>query len=163
LTRFNPTSRQIEPALAASWSVSDDGLTWTFNLRNDVQWVSFDVGSQQIKAIRPVVAGDFVYGIRRACSPTPPNPAAHTIDIIAGCIKVATANPQALNDLFIARELKVQALDDQTLEIKLAFPDPYFTTLTSLPEFRPVPHEAVTKDPDWTKPDLILTDGPWVL
>src|SRR5262249_7927308 len=77
--------------------------------------------------------------------------------------KVATANPQAISDLFIARELKAQALDDQTLEIKLAFPDPYFTTLTSLPEFRPVPHDAVTKDPDWTKPATILTDGPWVL
>src|SRR5258708_24906107 len=42
LTRYNPLTREVEPALAADWSVSHDGLTWTFKLRRDVQWVRVD-------------------------------------------------------------------------------------------------------------------------
>src|SRR5450631_2161388 len=123
LTRYNPVTRQIEPGLASEWHTADNGLTWTFKLRSDVQWVSYNASSAQVQALRPVVAGDFVYGIRRACEPTPPNPAAHTVYIIAGCRKVATATPASIDDLFIARELGVMAVDAQTLEIKLAVPD----------------------------------------
>src|SRR5258708_10132715 len=163
LTRYNPLTGQIEPALAAGWSVSDDGLTWTFKLRGDVQWVSVDTSTEQSKAVGPVVAGDFVYGIRRACDPKSPNPATHTIYIVAGCHKVATASAQIEDDLFIARELKVQALNDQTLEIRLEFPAPFLPTLATLPEFRPVPRESLAKEPDWTKPGTIITDGPFAL
>src|SRR5258706_1521730 len=75
LTRYDPVSGQIQPALAREWKVSGDGLTWTFTLRSDIKWVSYNASTQQVEAIRPVVAGDFVYGIRRACDPPPPNPA----------------------------------------------------------------------------------------
>lgn len=163
LTRYNPVSGQIEHGLAEDWTVSDDKLTWTFKLRTDIQWVSYDASNGQVHALRPVVAGDFLYAIRRACEPASPNPAAHTIYVIAGCRNVATANSSAINDLFIARELRVQALSDQTLEIKLAFTAPNFPVLLSLPEFRPVPREAVEKAPDWTKLDTILTNGPFAL
>ena len=163
LTRYNPATRQIEPGLASEWSSKDNGVTWTFKLRGDVKWVSYNPGSGQVQALRPVVAGDFVYGIRRACEPTPPNPAAHTVFIIAGCRKVATADPASIDDIFIARELGVTSVDDQTLEIKLAFADPHFDILVSLPEFRAVPREAIAKGNDWTRPDTIVTDGPWAL
>src|SRR5258707_5319271 len=93
LTRYNPATRQIEPGLASEWASKDNGVTWTFKLRGHVKWVSYNPGSGQVQALRPVVAGDFVYGIRRACEPTPPNPAAHTVFIIAGCRKVAPADP----------------------------------------------------------------------
>ncbi len=163
LTRYDPSSGQIQPALARDWAISEDGMTWTFNLRGDVKWVTFRAGSQEIEAVRPVVAGDFVYGFRRACDPQPPNPATHLVYIIDGCRTVGTTNPQLVNDIFIARELKVQALDDQKLEIRLSFPAPYFVSLLALPEFRPVPREAVAAADDWTQPDLIVTNGPWAL
>ncbi len=163
LARYNPATRQIEPGLASEWSSKDNGVTWTFKLRGDVKWVSYNPGSGQVQALRPVVAGDFVYGIRRACEPTPPNPAAHTVFIIAGCRKVATADPASIDDIFIARELGVTSVDDQTLEIKLAFADPHFDILVSLPEFRAVPREAIAKGNDWTRLDTIVTDGPWAL
>ncbi len=163
LTRYNPTTGQIEPALAKDWTVSDDGLTWTFNLRDDIRWVKFNTDSQKVEAVRPVVAGDFVYGIRRACDPAPPNPVTHSIYIIAGCSKIANLSQLLINDVLIARELGVEAVNDRALAIKLAFPAPYFSVLAALPEFQPVPREALAKDPDWTKPDAIISSGPWVL
>ncbi len=163
LTRYDPTSGQIQPTLARYWTISSDGLTWTFNLRSDVKWVSFNPDSQQVETIRPVVAGDFVYALRRACDPEPPNPAVHSVSIIQGCHSIAAASPELLSDIFIARQLGVQALSDQRLEIKLAFPAPYFVSLLALPEFRPVPREAIAKGPDWTRVGTIMTDGPWAM
>jgi oligopeptide transport system substrate-binding protein len=163
LTRYDPASGQIQPALARDWTVSDDGLTWTFNLRDDVKWVAFNSSSQQVEAVRPVVAGDFVYGIRRACDPQSPNPATHSVYIIDGCRRVAAANPQFTDDISIARELAVQALNDHKLQVRLLFPAPYFVSLLALPEFRPVPREAIARDPDWTQTGVILTDGPWAM
>jgi len=163
LTRYNATTGQIEPALAKDWTVSADGLTWTFNLRRDIQWARYNPDSQKVEAMRPVVAGDFVYGIRRACDPTPPNPVTHSVYIIVGCLKIATLSPLLINDVLIARELGVEAVNDQTLSIKLTFPAPYFVVLAALPEFRPVPREALAKDPDWTKPGILISNGPWVI
>src|SRR5438552_1628743 len=48
LTRYNPLSGQVEPALASDWSVSDDGLTYVFNLRKDIQWVTYNSLTQQV-------------------------------------------------------------------------------------------------------------------
>jgi oligopeptide transport system substrate-binding protein len=163
LMRYDAASRRIVPALARDWTVSDDGLTWTFNLREDVKWVRFNAQTGQVEALRPVVADDFVYALRRACEPQPPNPATHSVYIVVGCLRVATANPSLVTDLFIARELWVRAVNDFKLQIKIAFPAPYFASLLSLPEFRPVPREAVRAAPDWTQFGTILTNGPWVI
>jgi oligopeptide transport system substrate-binding protein len=163
LTRYDAASRRIVPALARDWTVSDDGLTWTVNVRDDVKWVRFNAATGQVEALRSVVADDFVYALRRACDPQPPNPATHSVYIVAGCLRVATANPSLVTDLFIARELWVRAVNDFKLEIRITFPAPYFVSLLALPEFRPVPREAITAAPDWTKFGTILTNGPWVI
>ncbi len=163
LTRYDAASRRIVPALARDWTVSDDGLTWTFSLREDVKWVRFNAATGQVEALRTVVADDFVYALRRACDPPPPNPATHSVYIVVGCLRVATANPSLVTDLFIARELWVHAVNDFKLEVKIAFPAPYFASLLALPEFRPVPREAVATNQDWTQLGTILTNGPWVI
>ena len=51
LVRNNNQTSAIEPAVAESWETSDDGLTWTFHLRDDARWSNGD----------PVTADDFVY------------------------------------------------------------------------------------------------------
>ncbi len=163
LVRLDPETNTVQPMLARSWAVSSDGLTWRFTLRTDVQWVRYDATSGQVEGVRPVVAGDFVYGIRRACDPTPPNPVAHTVFIIAGCRTIATADPLLIDDVFIARELGVHVVNAQTLEIDLLFPAPYFPVLLAKPEFRPVPREAVTGAGDWTQPGSLISSGPWVM
>jgi len=163
LTRFNPATARIEPMLARSWSVSEDGLTWTFDLREDINWVRYNPQTQAVEAVRPVAAGDVVYAIQRACDPTRPSPVTANLMVIRGCLTVANAFPQVINDLFIAREIGVRATGPHTLQIELLFPTSYLPSLLSTPEFRPLPREAVTAAQDWTRPSTILTSGPYAL
>jgi oligopeptide transport system substrate-binding protein len=163
LTRFDPTTQTIKPMLARDWSVSEDGLTWTFELRDDISWVRFNPQTQQTEAVRPVAAGDFVYAIQRACDPQRPSPVTANLMIVQGCQRVANAFPQTINDLFIAREIGVRATGPHSLEIDLLFPASYFPTLLSTPEYRPLPRESVSDTADWTAVDILMTNGPFVL
>lgn len=163
LTRFDPITHEIEPMLAQSWTVSDDGLTWTFTLREDFQWVRYDPAGQQVVAIRPVAAGDFVYAVQRACDPRRPSPVTANLAIIEGCLTVASAFPEVINDLLVAREIGVRATGPYTLEITLMFPAAYFPSLLSTPEFRPLPREAITAAENWTQVPAIMTNGPYVI
>ncbi|MBN1680417.1 MAG: peptide ABC transporter substrate-binding protein [Anaerolineae bacterium] len=163
LTRYDPLTHQVEPMLAESWSVSENGLTWTFTLREDVNWVRYDPDGQTVVSVRPVTAGDFVFAIQRACDPSRPSPVTSNLMIINGCETVAKAFPEVIDDLFIAREIGVRAVGLYTLEIDVLFPSSYFLSLTSTPEFRPLPREAVAAADNWTQPDTIITNGPFVL
>ena len=161
LTRLNARTGQIEPALAESWTVSADGLTWTFALRDDVQWVRSADG--EAEAIRPVTAGDVVFAIQRACDPRLPSPVATNIYIIAGCRAFADNN--TLEQIDPARTIAVRAVDDNTLEITLVFPAAYFLTMTSLPEFRPLPADLMDQSlgQGWFSPANAITSGAWVI
>lgn len=160
LTRFNTRSGQVEPMLAESWSVSADGVTWTFNLRDDLQWVQFN--GEAIEAIRPIVAGDVVFAIHRACAADRPSPVATSIYIIAGCSIYAEDN--SLEPLDPNQVIRATAVDDTTLEIRLLFPASYFLTLTSMPEFRPLPSEFINDSVgNWPRPGVVVTSGPWVV
>lgn len=64
LVRLNPEGTDIEPGIAEDWPVSEDGLVWTFNLRDNAK---FHNG-------RDVVAQDFKYSFERVPTPTPPPP-----------------------------------------------------------------------------------------
>jgi len=164
LARYNPNTREIDPVLAESWTVSDDGLRWTFTLREDIQWVRYDRASEEIVAVRPVVAGDFVYAIQRACDPLRPSPVTSNLMIIRGCHTVANAFPEVINDLFIAREIGARATGPHTLEIDLLFPSTYFPSLLSVPELRPLPREAASLSNDWaTQLSTIMTTGPYAI
>ncbi len=160
LTRFDPHTGQIEPMLATSWTVSDDELTWTFELRTDIQWVRAAAG--QITAVRPIVAGDIVYAFERACDPLRPSPVTANLMVIKGCKTVANAFPEVINDLFIAREMGVRATGPHTLEIDLLFPASYFLTLLSTPELRPLARESASDAADWSTA-AIMTSGPYAI
>ena len=163
LAQFDPYSGQIAPMLAKNTTVSDDGLTWTFELRDDVQWVRFDKTQDRVVPVRPVVAGDLVYAIHRACDPRRPSPVTTNLMVIQGCMTVTNAFSEAINDVFLAREIGVRATGPNTLEIKLLFPTGFLNTLLSTPETRPLPRETVSAVADWTSADNIISDGPFVL
>jgi ABC-type oligopeptide transport system substrate-binding subunit len=163
MTRFDPATRQAEPMLAKSWTTSDDGLKWTFELRDDIQWVRIDPTTQEVSTVRPVVAGDFVYAIQRACDPLRPSPVTTNLMVVKGCLTIANAFPQTINDLFMARIMGARATSPTTLEIELAFPAAYLPILMSTPEFRPLAREAVSDTTNWTMPQTMVSNGPYVL
>ncbi|HZD11738.1 MAG TPA: ABC transporter substrate-binding protein, partial [Candidatus Binatia bacterium] len=93
LTRYNHATSEVEPQLATDWDVTEGGRVWTFHLRDDIFWMrsalaessSLLPGPREPQVYRPVVAGDVVYAIRRACDPRIETPDALALFIIEGC------------------------------------------------------------------------------
>ncbi|HSH12545.1 MAG TPA: ABC transporter substrate-binding protein, partial [Desulfurivibrionaceae bacterium] len=168
LTRFNHQTGAVEPALAESWQVSNDGRTWTFNLREDIFWVRtasehglLGSGRPEVTAERPVVAGDVVFAIQRVCDPRVATTDVFIFFIIDGCQEVHDlADPQPAD---LAR-ISARAIGDSTLTIRLTEAAGYFETMTSHWLLKPVPAELVEEmGGDWAERESIWTNGPFVI
>ena len=161
LTRINARTGQVEPMLAESWSISADGLVWTFALRDDIMWTRYNAERAAFEAVRPVVAGDVVFAVQRACDTTRPSPVTANLYLIVGCRTLSTQN--SLQRLPLDT-VAVRAIDDTTLEITLLEPAGYFLTITSQPEMRPLPAEFVDDTlGNWIRPGASVTSGPWAI
>ena len=153
LTNINTETGSIEPELATDWEVSEDGLVWTFNMRDDAVWTD---GT-------PVTAHDIEYSVKRAVAPETASPYAYVLYIIK--------NAQAINQTDVASGdeydmdgLGVEALDDTTVQFTLEAPASYFEAISSLWTLRPVPQAAIEEHGDaWTEPGNIVTNGPYML
>ncbi len=166
LTTVDPITNAIEAELATSWEVSADGLTWTFNLRNDVNWMQYDPASDTATVIRPVVAGDIMYGIKRACDPRLGSYyGSVAATVIAGCDLVNQSPSESVtDDLVFGDTTKVSAPDDTTLVIELQFSAGYFFSMTPMWMLKAVPREIIEQyGDDWTQPGNIVTNGPYFL
>ena len=139
-----------EPELAESWTVSDDGLTWTFNMRKDAVWSDG----------KPVTAKDVEYSVKRAVKPETASPYAYVLYLIKNAAAInQTAVP---TDTYDIDSLGVKALDDYTVEFTLEAPAPYFESISSIWTMRPVPSWAIEKYGDaWTDPANIVVNGPY--
>jgi oligopeptide transport system substrate-binding protein len=139
----------LVPGVALSHTVSDDGMTYTFTLRDNAKWSNGD----------PVTAGDFEYAWKRAASPELASPYSWFIEIMAlenGSEVIAGDVPPS--------ELGVTAIDDTTLEVRLTQPLPYFPQM--LTHFTTFPvHQATIEahGSDWTKPGNMVSNGAYVL
>ena len=121
-------NNDIVPGQAESFDVSDDGLTYTFHLRDDVKWSDGE----------PVTADDYVYGMKQTLDPEAGSPNAFYIT----CIKNGEAIYNGEKDV---SELGVKAVDDKTLEITLEYSVPYFLSLTDTRAMYPVREDLVEK------------------
>ncbi len=125
LTRANAADTDVVGAAASSWTISSDGLTWTFKLRSDGKYSDG----------HPVVAGDFVASYKRILDPTVAAPYADPFfdGNIAGGQNYASidAKDSAAVKSFLDG-LGVSAPDDHTFVIKLQHAAPYFKWVTSL-------------------------------
>lgn len=148
LTEGSSGALEVMPQLATSWSVSGDGLVWTFQLREDAVWT--DKAGQRL---RPVVADDVVFAWRRLLEPELGSPYAA---LLAPLVEGAASGEPA--------RLGVSAPDERTVEVRLLEPAPYLPAVLSLPGFKAVPREAVELAPgDWTEPDNLISSGPYRL
>ena len=149
--------------MATAWTFDAGSNSWTFTLRDDVSWVRYDSAADEIVPVRPVIAADFVTGIRRGCDPTQGYAYTPMLAVsIAGCQTVAETDPAELMPEAFA-QIEARALDDTTLAITLTAPRAYFIPQSWLPIMRAVPGELIeTFGADWVRPEHILTNGPFV-
>ena len=164
LTDLDPITNQIRPEMATHWDISEDGTIWTFHLRDDVMWMRYDPATNSATAIRPVVAEDFVYGIKRSCDPRYDGYYGTVIaNVIAGCDVINMIWPEEVtDDMVFGDTTQVRAIDEQTLEITLSKPAGYFLSMTSMWPLFAVPREAIEEyGEDWTVPGNVITNGPY--
>lgn len=157
---------QVQPALANGWSVSADGLRWTFILRADVPWVNYRPASG-VTALGPVTADDVVYALRRACDPRTGAGQATLNYVIAGCQALHTADLAGLSDQALQALVEgvgVQALDERTVEFTLVEPAGHFPAIAALPINHPLPPAALQEyGQAWTEPGNMVSNGPYFL
>ena len=139
----------LEPGVALGFEPGSGMDVYRFTLRRDAKWSNGE----------PVTAGDFVYAWRRAVDPALASPYAwfmelmsieNAAEIIAGRKPVSS--------------LGITAIDDHTLEVRLAAPLPYFPQMTTHATTFPV-HQATVEahGDEWTRPGNIVSNGAYVL
>jgi oligopeptide transport system substrate-binding protein len=132
---------------AESWTVSADGLTYTFKLRPGAVWSDG----------KPVTAQDYAWAWKRNVSPVTASPYANAL--------FPVKNAQAINDGELDPEqLGVQAVDDRTLLVTLEKPASYFLSLASTWTLYPLRQDVVERYGDqWTEPENLIGNGPFLL
>jgi ABC-type transport system substrate-binding protein len=123
----------LSPYIAEEWEVSDDGLTYTFHLRDDAMWHND----------RPVVAEDFKKGWERYLDPNVAAQAgADYLGSIVGADAILDGTTKELSG--------VEVVDDHTLKVTTSQPDPTFLLRLATPYGWVVPPEAVVEgQPQW--------------
>ena len=150
----NDNYGNLVPALAEDWSVSKDGLTYTYKLRQDAKWFTAD-GEEYA----PIKAQDFVTGIKYAADNK-----SQALDLIQNSIKGLDDYVTGANSDF--SNVGVKALDDYTVQYTLTRPEPFWNSKTTNSILFPVNEEFLTsKDKAFgeLKPDSILYSGPYLL
>ena len=129
----------LQPELAAGYTVSDDGLTYTFTLREGLTWSDGE----------PLTAEDFVYSWQRAADPANGAVYSYLYSIIAG--------------YGTEEGLAVSASEDGlSFTVELAAPCPYMLDLAAFPAFYPVPQHCVEAAEGYLNEDGSLLDpGAW--
>ena len=136
----------VVPGVAESWTVSPDGLTYTFKLR-DAKWSNGD----------PVVAGDFVYSFRRLLNPATGAKYANILYTLKNAEKINKGQAKV-------EELGAKAVDAKTLELTLEFQAPYFVAQLAHQTGLPVHPASVEKHgADFTKAENFVSNGAYTL
>lgn len=164
LTIFEPLliideNNEVQPGQAESYDVSEDGLTWTFHMRDGLKWSD---GSD-------LTAKDFEYSFKRMADPATAAPYAETaLGMIAG-YEDAIGNPDADGNTTTDPNpdaLQVTASEDgKTLTIVLSYPCSYFDKMAAFVALSPVQQATVEANGDaWcTTPETFVSNGPYMI
>ena len=152
-------NNEVQPGQAESYTVSEDGLTWTFTLRDGLKWSD---GSD-------LTAADFEYSFKRIASPDTAAPYAETVVGMIDGYQDAIGNPDADGNMTTDPDwdaLNVHASEDgKTLTIQLSYPCSYFDKLAAFVATAPVQQATVEANGDaWcTEPDTFICNGPYMI
>ena len=146
LTRLSEDHMAVE-ATAEKIDVSEDGLTYTFTIRENAKWSNGD----------PVVAGDFVFAWRHMLNPETASPAAFLAYFIEGA--EAYNNGEGT-----VEDVAIEAPDERTFVVKLTGPNEAFLNIITNPSFFPINEKVATADPEWfTEAATFVGNGPFKL
>ncbi|MBR1828271.1 MAG: hypothetical protein IJ781_02000, partial [Atopobiaceae bacterium] len=158
----------VQPSLATAWTTSDDGLTWTFTLRQDAVWVDADQN-----VIANVTANDFLAAAQYILDAQHASSSANILyDNIVGAEAYydGTATPEEGQEPAPVQDwdtVGIKALDDYTIEYTLLQPTPYFLSMVDYVCFMPVYAPFLAEKGDEfgaaTGNDTILYNGAYVL
>ncbi len=158
LTGTDPKTSEVIPELATEWSVSGDGLVWTFKLRNDVNWVSYDPATKKATEERKVTAHDVEYGVKRCINPETASDYAYVLYIIKNGEAVNSGESTDLGSI------GVKAIDDTTVEFTLEQPAGYFPSIASMWVAFATPKEVIDAHGDkWTEAGNMWSNGAYLL
>ena len=164
ITIFEPLliineNNEVIGGQAESWEASEDGLTWTFTMKDGLKWSD---GSD-------LTAKDFEYSFKRLASPDTAAPYGETVVGMIDGYKDAIGNPDADGNTTTDPDwdaLNVHASEDgKTLTIQLAYPCSYFDKLCAFAAMSPVQQATVEANGDaWcTQPDTFVCNGPYMI
>lgn len=144
LMRYNAKG-ELEPACAESYEVSEDGLTYTFTMRDGLKWSNGE----------ELNAKDFEYSWKRLANPDTAADYSYLCAIFAGYDETKG----------LADDDVVASEDGKTLTVKLAAVTPYFLDLCAFPSFFPVYQDVVENNSDWANDasDKFVTNGAFTL
>ena len=152
-------NNETVPGQAESWTTSEDGLTWTFTMRDGLKWSD---GSE-------LNAKDFEYSFKRMADPDTAAPYAETCLGMIDGFEEAAGFPDADGNPTVEPNLdalNVKASDDgKTLTIVLAYPCSYFDKIVAFAAMSPVQKATVEANGDaWcTSPDTYVCNGPYMI
>jgi oligopeptide transport system substrate-binding protein len=175
LTRQNEITSLVEPGMATSWDISEDGLVYTFKLRNDVPWVKWD-GEQVVKVQtcpdadgntkdRMVTAQDFQYGMLRTLKPETASDYAYVL-----AFAIAGSDDFNAGTVTDTTTVGIKALDDTTLEVTFKEAAAYNAAIAGMWPAYAVPSWVIDGDDcteargdRWTEPGFFQSFGPFTL
>ncbi|MCA9951511.1 MAG: peptide ABC transporter substrate-binding protein [Anaerolineales bacterium] len=166
LTSSDPVTGDVIPNLATDWDISDDGLEYTFHMRDDIPWVHYDPTTGETTQVvdeegnpRFVTANDVVYGVKRTIDPATASTYAYVLYNIKNAAPVNTGEEGVTID-----DVGVEAIDDFTVKFTLENPAGYFPSIAGMWVANPQPQWAIDEwGNKWTEAGLINTSGPYVL
>ncbi|WP_306485589.1 ABC transporter substrate-binding protein [Anaerococcus sp.] len=128
----------LKPGIAESWEVSDDGLTWTFKLR-DAKWSDG----------KDITADDFVYSWNRLVDPATGADYEYMLDMVKG---------------YDEKKLDISAPDPKTFVVNLNVKCPYFEEICAFPAVMPVRKDIIEANKTWTNsPETLVSNGAYKL
>ncbi len=147
LMGYDKEGKKIIPEAAESYTVSEDGLVYTFKLRQDGIWSNGD----------KLVAKDFEYAWKRTLDPTLATDYASELFYIKNAEKYNAGEAQA-------SDIGIKVIDDNTLEVTLEKPTAYFLNILTMYYAFPINQKAVENNPEWAlKGETYICNGPYIL
>ncbi len=154
LVNGDPKTVEPIPGVAERWDISDDGLIYTFHLRNNARWSNGD----------SLTAYDFYNSYERALMPSLGNQYSYMLFPVKNAEEFGTGK---ISDF---SQVGFKVLDDHTLRVTLQSPTPYFLSLIIHNSWYPVHLPTIKKfgkiddrNNRWTRPQNFVGNGPFVL